>query len=116
MAVIGGPLTGTGVLRGTAIYNGPTFTWHYDNYSDTLRVTPGSTVGSRLFGDIYDAVDYDTESDDLYGALGNDTLYGDTGPDPMYKTLTGSRAPKGLRTACMVAVAGTGCLAAVLLI
>jgi Ca2+-binding RTX toxin-like protein len=85
MAIIGGPVTGTGILRGTAIdfTSSPTGSM-YDNYGDTITVTPSSLIGTLVFGDLYDPRQFNTEGDDIFGGAGDDSIYGDTGPDPMY--------------------------------
>jgi Ca2+-binding RTX toxin-like protein len=103
MAIIGGPVTGTGILRGTAIDFTSTPTGSmYDNYGDTITVTPGSLIGTLVFGDLYDPRQFNTEGDDIFGGAGNDSLYGDTGPDPLYgdaqwqsRTIGGTDRMKG---------------------
>lgn len=77
MPVIGGPVTGTGFLLGTA--NSTVGVPTYGNLGNTLTVTPGSNVGTLIVGDLYDGIRRWFTSDYIYGANGNDTIWGDSG-------------------------------------
>lgn len=77
MATLGGPVTGTGFLLGTATDNtvNPTLS----NRGDSLTVTIGSNTPTLIIGDLWDGIRAWFSGDYIYGGNGNDTIWGDTG-------------------------------------
>lgn len=80
MPLIGGPVSGTGTLLGTAkdgrlLATAPKVL----NLDDVIGVPAVSVIGTRVLGDLWWSGLVTAGDDNIFGAEGNDTIWGDFG-------------------------------------